>query len=293
MLCKNPYMGGATPHGCGQCLPCLINRRRQWMWRQYLESLCHDECCFVTLTYSEDTIPFGSTLRPAHLRDFIKRLRAYVAAHDEGRTFRFFAVGEYGDENGRPHYHLSLFGLGYAAGPAIRELWLYGHTYTAEFNESTAQYVAGYVTKKLNVADDPRLGARSPEFARMSNRPGLGAPAMRIIADALHADAGLDEIIRTGDVPFKLMMGRRSIPLGRYLREKLRDEMGVPEEWRNRVKARFSWEKSFELSTVLADEIKASPLAPITLKEVVVKLDQGRIASLESRTKIRSAKRYL
>lgn len=285
MLCRNPYTGGAVPVGCGQCLPCRINRRRLWMWRQFLESLCHDECCFVTLTYSEDTVPFGGTLRSAHLRDFIKRLRSNVSSLGQSTGIRFFGVGEYGDETGRPHYHLSLFGVGYAHAAIIQKCWLYGYSLTAEFNETTAQYVAGYVTKKLTMADDPRLGDRSPEFARMSNRPGLGAPAMAVIAESLHCDAGLDELIKSGDVPFQLKLGKKSIPLGRYLREKLRDEMGVPQAWRDRARQRFTWEKSFELSAMLQDQLTDTKV-PLTVKKVIVNLNLGAMANVEARSKL-------
>lgn len=285
MLCRNPYTGGPVPVGCGQCLPCRINRRRLWMWRQYLESLCHDECCFVTLTYSEDTVPFGNTLRPVHLRDFIKRLRSALVTQDESKSVRYFAVGEYGDETERPHYHLSLFGVGYAHREIIQDCWPYGFSLTAEFNETTAQYVAGYVTKKLTSPNDERLGNRNPEFARMSTRPGLGAPAMCVISESLHCDAGLDELLKTGDVPFQLKLGKKSIPLGRYLREKLRDEMGVPQIWRDRAKQKFTWEKTFELSSLLQDQLTDSK-APITVKKVIINLNLGQMANLEARSKL-------
>lgn len=278
-------MAGAVPFGCGQCLPCRINRRRLWMWRQYLESLCHDECCFVTLTYSEDTSPYGGNLRPSHLRNFIKRLRFHVAALPESETLRYFAVGEYGDESGRPHYHLSLFGVGYAHREIIQRCWLYGFTLTAEFNETTAQYVAGYVTKKLTVAGDKRLGGRNPEFARMSNRPGLGAVAMSVIATSLRSDVGIAEIINSGDVPFQLKLGKKSIPLGRYLREKLRDEMEIPSEWRERIKQKFAWEKSFEMSSLLQDQLTDTKV-PLTVKAVQVNLTLGAARNLEARSKL-------
>lgn len=278
-------MGGAVPFGCGQCLPCRINRRRLWMWRQFLESLCHDENAFVTFTYSDQFAPSDGGLCPAHARDFLKRVRYHVNERDEGRKFRFFLVGEYGDQTFRPHYHLSLFGLGFAHREIIQACWPFGFAQTAEFNETTAQYVAGYVTKKLTSKDDCRLEGRYPEFARMSNRPGLGAPAMRIIAESLRCDAGLADIRAAGDVPFQLKLGKKSIPLGRYLREKLRDEMEIPEAWRERVKAKFAWEKSFEMSSLLQDQLTDSKV-PLTVKSVVVNLNLGAARNLEARSKL-------
>ena len=50
-------MKDAVPFGCGQCLPCRVNKRRLWTNRIMLESMCHDDNAFVTLTYNDDNIP--------------------------------------------------------------------------------------------------------------------------------------------------------------------------------------------------------------------------------------------
>lgn len=248
------------------------------MWRQYLESLCHDESCFVTLTYDDKNLPEGSSLVPGHAVNFLKRLRDRLYRAD-GRRLRYFLVGEYGDESQRPHYHLSLFGVGQHLTSFINECWGRGFAYAAEFNETTAQYVAGYVVKKLTSKDDPRLCGRYPEFARMSRKPGLGAGAVAVIAEALGSDNGLDDILSNGDVPYKLNLGRRSIPLGRYLREVLRDEMGVPEEWREKVKTRFRFEKLFEMQE-LSETSKSGAKG---YKDLLRERDAGKIASINAR----------
>lgn len=71
--------------------------------------------------------------------------------------------------------------------------------------------------------DDPRLFGRHPEFARMSNRPGLGASAMHEVASQLMT-FNLDT--SQADVPSALQHGGRALPLGRYLRRKLRTLVG-------------------------------------------------------------------
>ena len=106
MLCKNPYIQDAVPFGCGQCLPCRVNKRRLWSNRIMLESMCHEDNAFVTLTYNEDNLPEKGNLVPKHLKDWQKRLR-YHANID----LRFFSVGEYGDQTKRPHYHAAIFGF--------------------------------------------------------------------------------------------------------------------------------------------------------------------------------------
>lgn len=289
MICKNPYMAGNLPFGCGQCLPCRINRRRQWMWRQYLESLTHEENGFVTLTYADEHLPSGSTLVPAHVSGFLKRLRKRI----EPARIRFFAVGEYGDGGTRgvnPHYHVSLFGLSghtdldprgrpthHGSSQLIWDCWGKGVATIYEFNETTAQYVAGYVVKKLTAKDNPLLEGRHPEFARMSNRPGIGAAAAEMIAKQLLSTANG---WITGDVPHELTIGKRKIPLGRYLLRKLRENVGFTEEYTKGLRDQVSQEKSLELLALLQNSILDTP------RQAYLASIQQRIRQTEARAAI-------
>lgn len=90
----------------------------------------------------------------------------------------------------------------------------------------SAQYIAGYVTKKMTSKDDIRLLGRYPEFSRMSLRPGIGADALHEVADVLMKFNLVDV---EGDVPSSLRHGARLMPLGRYLRRKLRLLVGHDE----------------------------------------------------------------
>ena len=109
MKCAKPYVGRGGMYGCGQCLACRINKKRIWYHRLLLEASQYTDNAFVTLTYGYvqfTDIGLGD-LVPQHLRDFLNRLRYYY----EPLRFRFYAVGEYGDEGARPHYHVMLFGF--------------------------------------------------------------------------------------------------------------------------------------------------------------------------------------
>lgn len=97
----------------------------------------------------------------------------------------------------------------------------------AELNLKTASYLCGYVTKKMTHRDDPRLYGREPEFARMSLRPGIGANAMHNAASAMMQ---WDLEKRDADVPHALSWSGRDLPLGRYLRRKLRTYVGRDEK---------------------------------------------------------------
>lgn len=226
MKCKNPYVKGLSAFGCGQCLPCRINRRRLWTHRLMLESFKHSHNAFVTLTYNEENYPMGGNLDKKHMQDFIKRLRETVAP----TRLRYLYVGEYGEQTQRPHYHAAIFGLGRGDSSIIESCWRLGYTYTGDLTFQSAQYIAGYVTKKMTSPDDPRLDGRTPEFGQPSLKPGIGALALDEIIQFMETDVGAEELLRTGDVPSILMHGRTKFPLGRYLRSKLREKYGFEEK---------------------------------------------------------------
>lgn len=241
MICKKPYMvEGQLPVGCGQCLPCRISKRREWGHRQYLEARTHNRNCFVTLTFDEDHVndDQGSVSRQT-LKLFLGRLRERVGYSQ----FRYFAVGEYGDESWRPHYHINIFGLGPEMHQVIKDCWKFGHVYVLDFCLEAALYVARYTVKKMTKPDDWRLDGRSPEFPSMSRRPGIGAPAAAVIRDQLMAH-GWDPLM---DVPKNLNLGRKTLVLGRYVRNILREEMEVTDDVKELIKERWAREKMDEM----------------------------------------------
>lgn len=284
MICTKPFMAGAVPFGCGQCLPCRVNRRRIWSWRMFLESLTHERSSFVTLTYDQAHLPASGSLEPVVTQLWLKRFRKMISP----TKVRYFLVGEYGDQTWRPHYHLCLFGVGLEASQLIQESWGKGFSSVYEFNEKTAQYCAGYVVKKLTSVQDCQLRDVHPEFARMSLKPGLGAEAMSVVSETLFSTAGVAEFQRTGDVPYQLKLGRQSIPLGRYLRRCLRDRVGMTDWWLQRLKDAFALERSEEVR-VLLENAKAA----LTPRQAYLESVKGKIASLESRSKIYASRRSL
>lgn len=220
-----------------------------------LESGLQSDNTFITLTYSDETLPTGSldvygptnplvyTLRKKDVQDWLKRLRKAIAP----LKIRFFAVGEYGDVTQRPHYHVALFGYPnclrgktrYLVGPnhsqksccvhcdLIMDTWGLGAIMLGSLTAESSQYIAGYVTKKMTSKTDSRLNGRYPEFSQMSLRPGIGADAMHDVASTL-LEFDLDQT--ETDVPVSLRHGARQLPLGRYLRKKLRTLVGKDEK---------------------------------------------------------------
>lgn len=295
--CKSPFMvGHSHPVPCGQCMSCRVNRRRLWAHRMMLEDLCHDYSSWVTLTYAD--LPPEGSLQPHELTKFIKRIRRQV----EPDRVRYFAVGEYGDETFRPHYHLMLFGFPPRLGDLLQENWDYGNVDVGEVNYTTCCYTAGYCTKKLTKKDDPRLGGRHPEFARMSNRPGLGVYALKGIADALLSEHGEAFNTEDCDVPTSVDYGNRSLPLGRYLREKLRVLIDAEEEVTEFGEVVFKGKKATtsrmaqelrDLWKAAQDDPKVSGDAKASIKHFFVEYHRQTVINAESIAKARKRRKVL
>lgn len=288
MMCANPYSKDGAHFGCGQCMPCRVNKRRTWTGRILVEALEHgfDCCSFLTLTYEDDWLPAGGSLDREDIRGWLKRVRKVF-----GAGVRHFTVGEYGEKFGRPHYHSIVFGVSpqaYGEVEASRvnrrlaSLWHYGATFIGTLSPNSAQYCAGYTTKKMTSADDERLQGRHPEFASMSRRPGLGAAAVvrasldvkRDAPNSKEALHGLSQYVVAG----------KSYPLGQYLRRVSRAALGLPT---GSTKAE-ALELQALFDTMVSDALKAdrsiSRLA--SDREVLVKAGEQKRLNQAARLKV-------
>lgn len=215
---EREFLLQGTPFPCGQCLPCRINRRRIWTHRLMLEYLCNPDAVFLTLTYRDEDLPDDARLCKRDLQRFIKAVRNRYRGRK--RQIRYYACGEYGERTYRPHYHAILFGVYQHEVQEVSELWSYGGVFAGTFSKDSAQYVAGYVCKKLTKKEDPKC---AKEFAIMSLKPGIGYPALDKIQELMKVPAFRHMIRIQDDVPSALMHGRSLMPFGRYLRNKLRE----------------------------------------------------------------------
>lgn len=237
--CENPYIGqGGAAYGCGKCLPCRLKLRREWTHRIMLEALCSADNAFVTLTYAPHPDPEKDawSLRPEDHRNFMKAFRNALSPI----KVRFYMVGEYGDRNGRPHFHYVFFGY-----PPCRRArkqrggctchscstlynaWRRGFITNDPLTPQRARYVARYVIKKMTRFDDPRLKPNQhPEFSRKSLKPGVGFGVLDALAYAI---TRYNLLTPQGDVPVTLRHGGTEWPLGRYLRRQLRLKLGLDE----------------------------------------------------------------
>lgn len=200
---------------CGKCPGCREEKARQWALRIVHESKLHPQSSFVTLTYRQHELPAGETLQIEDLQKFFKRLRR------TGRKVRYFACGEYGDENLRPHYHICLFNEDFSSdrvlystrngnklyvSPLLEKVWGKGFAPVGELTFESAQYVARYSLKKCDERSaEERYMRRSldtgetyqvkPEFVTMSRKPGIGAGWFKKFSEDVFPS---DEVIHRG-----------------------------------------------------------------------------------------------
>lgn len=291
MLCKKPFHKGGAAFGCGQCMPCRINRRRLWSHRIVLEALVSSSASFLTMTYADECLPPAGSLDPRHCQLFLKRVRKHT-------PLRYFLVGEYGDQTERPHYHAALFGVPPCGCDfrcpdprchciQFKKDWGMGNLYWGDLTLQSAQYIAGYVTKKLTAKDDARLNGRYPEFARMSLRPGIGASALADVASALFNKHGWNEVARTGDVPSMLRHGSSKLPLGRYLRRKLREHMNFA-DLKGGDTGVDVFKKSLEMQAMYENYKKSASSTPFAVHQK--RRQAQRALNVETRHKILNQK---
>lgn len=163
------------------------------------EAQMHTENCFITLTYDDEHLPADYSVSVRVWQLFMKRFREFA-----DRRFRFFGCAEYGDQEGRPHYHALIFGYRFNdlrlhsrkntnplyTSEKLSKLWPYGFSTIGEVNYQTAAYCARYSMKKIGgpqAADHytrvhPVTGVQvrvKPEFATQSRNPGIGDSWLR------------------------------------------------------------------------------------------------------------------
>lgn len=166
------------------------------------EASGHEQNSYLTLTYDAEHVPADGGLVVSHLQAFWRALRKRVSP----RKVRYYAVGEYGDINRRPHYHAIVFGHTFPRDGYVRtgdaplwrcdwlskDVWKRGHVTVGNVNRESIAYVSRYAMKKVlgttaqsEDERDARYGRYDPdsglfwrvpsEFAVMSRRPGIGS----------------------------------------------------------------------------------------------------------------------
>lgn len=185
---------------CGKCDACLLNKAEDWTNRAKIEMLNSTSAFFVTLTYSDQNLPFDPeretiSLIKGHYQGFLKRLRKNI---DTDRLkvqtkeqkllkvakIRFICVGEYGHKTKRPHYHLLIFNIPNYSHRSLHEYALtkieqawrdkdgkpIGLIHVGTVEMGALNYVCSYMLGKKSIIDAAAL----PPFMETSRRCGIG-----------------------------------------------------------------------------------------------------------------------
>lgn len=192
---KDGYIDKPINVPCGKCIGCKKRKSNDWAIRCMHEADIHAKNCVVTLTYDDKHLPLDRSVKKGEVSYFLKQLRKKIAP----KRCRFFACGEYGDKNHRPHYHIMLFGYDFPdkmfcgksdkgsmqyRSEFLEKIWVKGYSSIGDLTYSSARYIAGYLQKKLDIHElnDEKYiiwpnynYAVSLEFCLMSRRPGIGS----------------------------------------------------------------------------------------------------------------------
>lgn len=136
---------------CNKCYNCLVNRKREWFLRLSVEAsdVRYGSVLFVTLTYDDEHLPWAdlglfrfNTLRKSDLQKFFKRLRKDL-------DFNYYAIGEYGTNTLRPHYHFIVYSTldSDTTSQLIECKWNLGFVLCESINAARIGYVLHYHTR--------------------------------------------------------------------------------------------------------------------------------------------------
>lgn len=229
MTCTSPISikrkdGLVREFPCGRCLACRIAKAGEWAARCIQEAHYWKYSTFVTLTYDEENLPAGRTLKKSDLQLFWKKLRKSLGE----RKIRYLACGEYGEEKRRPHYHAIIFGMKPCKCRALPDqsckdkdrmlifkAWGKGGVpICGTMTYKSARYVVSYILKALYMRSNLDLELVKP-FLVMSRGIGLR-----------YASDHYDQIKRTG----RMTVEGVPVRIPRYYIKKL--ELEPEDFWR-------------------------------------------------------------
>lgn len=189
---------------CGYCYPCLKRKAMDWSFRLLQEFNVSKHSKFLTLTYNDQNVPHGDgmlSLAKGDLVNYFKRVRSKTP------FLKYYAVGEYGTETNRPHYHAIVFN---SDNDTLHDKWSIkdeeiGFTHIGETTPASIYYTTSYVINKLKYAKRKQ----EKPFSIMSK--GIGDSYLKKTFE-YHKKGLVDHVTLPG--------GLRQ-PLPRYYRDKI------------------------------------------------------------------------
>jgi len=194
----------------------MRRRTSGWSFRLVKEGDRSKNALFVTLTYNDEHIKRSKNnyknLDKKDLQKFFKRLRKLT---DE--KIKYYAVGEYGFERMRPHYHVILFN---ASPEIIQRAWnldnkIIGTVFIGSVTEASIGYTLKYMCKGGKIPQH-KNDDRQKEFSLMSK--GLGSNYLTEQMIKWHKN----DLTKRMYIP---MQDNKKIAMPRYYKDKIYNEM--------------------------------------------------------------------
>ncbi|UPW41171.1 replication initiator protein [Sigmofec virus UA08Rod_5336] len=243
---------------CRKCEQCRLAHAQEWMTRNMLEYKQWKEGCFVTLTFDKEHLPEKEkwkqgNLDYSYIQKFMKRLRKHhkginswinPITKKEERPIRYFVGGEYGEKNGRCHFHIILHNwipndckkykfnksLKYWSftSKELKKIW--GNALFVVVEPLTAEtcgYTARYSQKKIG---DEVEDERTPEMMHCSTKPTIGYNFLEtfILNYTKYLNEGIP-LVYQGKVKF--------MQVPKYFENKLKDLS--PNDWYNYMQKKY------------------------------------------------------
>ena len=179
---------------CKTCIECRNLRREDFEQRLKFELMDYSYIgSFVSLTYRDDDLPlllpegsaivgkwfancppaYGSTLYRPDITQFTDKMQKRLK-RKFGVSGKYIAVGEYGDDSHRPHFHVIYVGLPSDSRKLVLDVWQHGNVDVGPINKGAIRYVLDYIDKQVYgpKALFDYYGDFEPPFAHFSK--GLG-----------------------------------------------------------------------------------------------------------------------
>lgn len=179
---------------CKTCIECRNMRREDFSNRLRFQLMTYNYVgSFISLTYRDSDLPillpegsavvgkyfgscppaFGSTLSRSDISNFCDKMQKRIK-RKYGRSGKYIAVGEYGDDSHRPHFHIIYVGLP-PDRKLVREVWSHGNVDVGPINKGAIRYVLNYIDKQVFGANAlfEEYGDFQPPFAHFSKALGF------------------------------------------------------------------------------------------------------------------------
>lgn len=203
---------------CGKCEECIKDKQNEYVIRTVEEAHKMGNPWFITLTYSEDTVPFlydedesglyidkesgecfdgydtdtgeeyyenYRILRSKDVQDWKKRVKRSIEYHTKKKLeFSYLICGEYGPRTHRPHYHGLLLGLTDEQVMKFKKDWEDNFGYACFEKvpmtevDRVGAYVAKYICKQTELEDPLVTEEVVPKPRKITSR-GYGMPTKK------------------------------------------------------------------------------------------------------------------